>query len=280
MEEYNVNYLHSFVAPSDYIKKITKSKKGFVESFVEILENNVGKEYYEFLYAMYENFFSLIRGNARYHEVVNENNSYLDSYKLKVNELDEILLKYNKPLKSIYEDMIDVNYQENLDAMLEELTEAVNSASQIVREANEMIKPTVELEAEIKTLKESLKNYTKEINQIYKKLYNIGELKIFSNSCKEECREMFFQYATTDKNKIDEKLDKIFEYLWNQSINEANILNACANKAKEIAKKLKTGTEDISEADVEQANSCFAQFEQYGRELSIVADDDLLKNAN
>ena len=278
MEEYNVNYLHSFVAPSDNVKKITASKKGFVEAFVEILEDHVGREYYEFLYATYDNFYNLIKDNARYHEVVNKNNTYLDNYKLKVNELDEILFKYTKPLKSIYEEMLDVNYQDNLDAMLEELTAAVGSASEIVREANEIIKPTVELEAQIKVLKENLKIYVKEINHIYKKLYNFGVLKIFSDSCKEECRNMFLQYALTNKNKINEKLNFIFEYLWQQALNEANILNQCANKAKEIAMNLKSGTEELRSGDVEQANKYFEQFEKYGRTLSTVLDDELLKN--
>ena len=90
-------------------------------SFVQIVENAVGKVYYENLFLVYDAFNDLIQNYSNFKNLTMQNSSYLNLYNDCAQNLNQLSSQYKKSLKATVDELLDINYQENLSEKVEKL---------------------------------------------------------------------------------------------------------------------------------------------------------------
>ena len=244
-------------------------------SFVQIVENAVGKVYYENLFLVYDAFNDLIQNYSNFKNLTMQNSSYLNLYNDCTQNLNQLSSQYKKSLKATVDELLDINYQENLSEKVEKLRTDINTMLDMVIQANEYIRPTAEFEPLINEVKPKLNNDIKIIKSSYKKLREMGELEFYSDSCKNQCKAEFFNYLNAN-NMMTERSNELFESLWNILNLESNILIDCANLAMNCAIKSILTSDEISDSEQQHANDLFNQYINLGSNLIELENNGIM----
>ena len=244
-------------------------------TFFEIVENAVGKVYYENLFIIYDAFLDLIQNYSNFKTLFLQNNSYLNLYNDCTQNLSNLTNQYNKSIKSIIDGLLDINYQNDLSEKVDKIKNDFNSMLDIVIQANEYIKPTQEFEPLISELKPKLNSDIKIIKSAYKELRELGELEFYRESCKNQCKTAFFNFLN-DNNLMNDKSENLFETLWNFLNLESNILIDCANLAMQCCIKSILTNDEITDAEYSRANDLFNQYVNLGTHLLDIKNNNLV----
>lgn len=263
--------VHSF---NNIIDKSPDRDNSIVEFFVTILESNVGADYYYNLYTILNNFYSLNEIYPQFKNISHQNAKCLDEYSNEIDEIKTIAKRYTLPIDKMIEDMIDVDYQVGLDERVQSIRSDINRMLDLIVKANETIEPTATYEPKLERIKPLLRQYISNIKIAYTALRKLGELNIYKESCKYDCRELFLVY--TASKKVDKNLaDEMFENLWIMALNEANILTDCANLAMSCVIRPILTTDEIREKELDRARQLFDEYNDVGSRLSTITDAEL-----
>lgn len=248
-----------------------------LHSFIGIVENTVGKSYYENLFCIYDAFFELIQNYPNFKNLRNQNNSYLTSYSDCVQSINDIASNpiYKKSLKSTIESLMDIHYQADLNERVEKIKQDVDAMMDIVLQANEIMRPTESIEPAIAELKSMFNRDIKLIKSSYGKLRVIGELELYSIGCQNQCRTEFYNFIN-ENNLAGQISSDLFDQLWNLLSEESNILINCANLAMSCVIKPILTTDEISDQEIETAQNLFAQYQALANTLIQMKNDNLM----
>ena len=229
-----------------------------LQSFIDIVENAVGKPYYENLFYIYDSFFDLIQNYPNFKDLRQQNNAYLTSYSDCVQSLGDIASDpiYKKSLKTMAESLLEIHYQKDLNEKIERIKQDIDAIMDIVSQANEIMRPTEEIEPAIADLKTRLSQDVSNIKTSYNKLRVLGELELYSRGCKNQCRAEFF------------------ERLWDLLSKESEILIECANLAMRCVIKPILTTSEISEQEIARANNLFNQYQSLSNDIVQMKNDN------
>ena len=248
-----------------------------LHSFLDIVENTVDRSYYENLFYIYDAFFDLIQNYSNFKNLRNQNNTYLTSYGNCVQSLNDITSDsiYKKSLKATAEALLDIHYQRDLNEKIEKFKQDIDAVMDIVSQANEIMRPTEELEPMIAELKIRLSQDIKTIKTAYGKLRGMGELELYSLGCKKQCRTEFYNFIN-DNNLAGQISPDLFDQLWNLLSVESKILIECANLAMSCVIKPILTTEEISEQEIISANNLFNQYQSLSNDLIQMKNNNLM----
>ena len=240
-----------------------------VKTFLQILETNVGTDYYSYLYLCFSGLENLIKDNRLLRNQIDSNNNYLSNYETKAEDAKRGLKEFKTLVEKAKEQFFDLAYQPNLTEYTDNLKQKLDEIISHALEANEMLKPTDNLAEDIKDIKARLKNSVADIKFAYDSLRNLKELKIFKNSTRETCQAEFEQ-AVDKKNATE-----MFNTLWELALVEARGLNEIANFARQLTIKYPSGAEEFEELDETQAEKLISNYDNYYSDLSKITDKDL-----
>lgn len=246
-------------------------------NFLKIVENAVGNVYYENLFLIYDAFYDLIQNYPNFKNLTLQNSSYLTLYNDSTQNLTKLISQpqYKKSLKAMVEDLLDINYQTDLDDKIEKIKSDVDNMLDLVKEANEQIRPTAEFEPLINQLKIKLNDDIKVIKSSYKKLRVLGELEFYNEKCKNQCRADFFAFLNSN-NLFNQYSYDLFENLWNILNVESNILIECANLAMYCVIKPIMTTETILDSEMQRANELFNHYISLGSNILDLKNKNML----
>lgn len=243
-----------------------------VKCFLRILEENVGADYYSYLYLCFSSFESLMNDNASLRILINENNSHLTSYEEKVKEAKTKINELHTLIGKAKTNLFDLNFQPDLNKKTDELKNKMDEAFLSVLLANELLMPTDDLHEKIKDIKSRLKDAIADIKFAYDSLRSLKELKIFKSQTKLLCQNDFAKNLNLDYKTAT----KIFNQLWALALNEARGLNEIANFAKQLTMKYPTGAEEFDNADTQKAQTLISNYDQIYSNLSVITDAELI----
>lgn len=246
-----------------------------LQSFIDIVENAVGRPYYENLFYIYDSFFDLIQNYPNFKDLRQQNNAYLTSYSDCVQSLGDIASDpiYKKSLKTMAESLLEIHYQKDLNEKIERIKQDIDAIMDIVSQANEIMRPTEEIEPAIADLKTRLSQDVSNIKTSYNKLRVLGELELYSRGCKNQCRAEF--YAFINNNNLSEQTSSdLFERLWDLLSKESEILIECANLAMRCVIKPILTTSEISEQEIARANNLFNQYQSLSNDIVQMKNDN------
>ncbi|HJD05669.1 MAG TPA: hypothetical protein IAB72_02160 [Candidatus Onthoplasma faecipullorum] len=252
------------------------SKTTLTARFVSVLERYVGADYYQYLYLAFSSLEELKNKNLLLRQKINENNLLLENYENGVENSRKKIGDIKKTYLKEIESLINIKYDENLKQKVEQIKAKIDVALNDLLDANNALKPSEELEAEIANIKSEIKEIYQDINFAYDGLRSLGRLKIYESQTKQECRADFFNSINEDNAEI--KYNLVFEKLYNLAVNEANGLNKIANMAKQITLKYTTGLEEFDKEDIKKIELAINEYDNNFSKLSTVTDQELMNN--
>lgn len=160
-------------------------------------------------------------------------------------KITENMEKYSTALNGIMQNISDGNYDPNINEKLVDVSISFDELLNELKKVNLNLNPNISFSDRFKELK-------KEIETNYRALQNMGQIKIFTSACKEECKNAFQVIAGNMS---------VFEKNWQIALDEAKLLVSIANLSIRVVDKNPAGNVTIPQSDLNQINSLIEKLE-------------------